>query len=129
MPQAVRDAERFQDGVPAVFHRRNRSGWLVTMRLPDWMELYGVVVHSPRPHRFLCGRTCKTNRRPLNTKRFRNEYFPKALVNLILSGHPKKAVFQIMDTITRARRKAPSEARANHEYPEISEALKRRRVW
>lgn len=40
MAQAVRDAEKFGDGAPTVFHRRNRSGWLVTMRLPDWMELY-----------------------------------------------------------------------------------------
>ena len=40
MAQAVRDAEKFGDGAPTVFHRRNRSGWLVTMRLPDWMEIY-----------------------------------------------------------------------------------------
>ena len=26
--------------LPAVFHRRNNHGWLVTMRLEDWMELY-----------------------------------------------------------------------------------------
>lgn len=38
--QAVRDAGRFKDGVPAVFHRKNREGWLVTMRLDDWMKLY-----------------------------------------------------------------------------------------
>lgn len=41
MAQAVRDADRFQDGAPAVFHRRNRSGWLVTMRLQDWISIYG----------------------------------------------------------------------------------------
>lgn len=40
MAQAVRDSERFQDGAPAVFHRRNREPWLVTMRLPDWLELH-----------------------------------------------------------------------------------------
>ena len=40
MAQAVRDAERFQDGAPTVFHRRNRSGWLVTQRLEDWMEMH-----------------------------------------------------------------------------------------
>ena len=40
MAQAARDADRFRDGAPAVFHRRNRSGWLVTMRLSDWIELY-----------------------------------------------------------------------------------------
>ena len=40
MTQAVRDSEVFHDGAPTVFHRRNRSPWLVTMRLVDWMELY-----------------------------------------------------------------------------------------
>ena len=38
MTQAERDTERFQDGAPTVFHRRNRSP--VTMRLTDWMALY-----------------------------------------------------------------------------------------
>lgn len=41
MAQAVRDAERFQDGAPAVFHRRNREPWLVTMRLEDWLDIWG----------------------------------------------------------------------------------------
>jgi len=41
MNQAIHDAARFQDGSPALFHRRNRSPWLVTMRLEDWMKLYG----------------------------------------------------------------------------------------
>lgn len=40
MEQARRDAEKFGDGLPAVFHRRNREGWRVTMELPDWLELY-----------------------------------------------------------------------------------------
>ena len=40
LAQAERDSERFQDGVPAVFHRRSRSPWLVTMRLEDWIKLY-----------------------------------------------------------------------------------------
>lgn len=40
LEQARRDAERFGDGLPAVFHRRNREGWRVTMALPDWLELY-----------------------------------------------------------------------------------------
>ena len=38
--QAVRDSEKFGDGIPALFHRRNRQGWLVTMRLEDWVGLY-----------------------------------------------------------------------------------------
>lgn len=40
MIQAVRDSERFHDGAPTLFHRRNRQPWLVTMRLDDWMNLY-----------------------------------------------------------------------------------------
>ena len=40
MQQATRDAKRFGDGKPTVFHRRNRHGWLVTMQIDDWMELY-----------------------------------------------------------------------------------------
>ena len=41
MQQAIRDSDRFHDGAPALFHRRNRQPWLVTMRLEDWMKLYG----------------------------------------------------------------------------------------
>ena len=38
MEQAVRDAK---DGeLPAVFHRRDRCEWLVTMRLEDWFSLF-----------------------------------------------------------------------------------------
>jgi len=40
MRQAVRDSERFRDGMPALFHRRNRQPWLVTVRLDDFMKLY-----------------------------------------------------------------------------------------
>jgi Holliday junction resolvase len=40
MRQAERDADRFLDGAPAVFHRRNREPWLVTMRFSDWLPLY-----------------------------------------------------------------------------------------
>ena len=38
--QAERDAEFFQDGAPAVFFRRSREPWYVTMRLEDWLKLY-----------------------------------------------------------------------------------------
>lgn len=41
MEQAAKDAERFKDGAPVVFHRRNRQPWLVTLRLVDFMALYG----------------------------------------------------------------------------------------
>ena len=40
MEQAVRDSERCDDGVPTVFHRKNRRGWLVTMQLDNWIRLY-----------------------------------------------------------------------------------------
>ncbi|HIX15252.1 MAG TPA: hypothetical protein H9740_05940 [Candidatus Hungatella pullicola] len=36
--QAVHDAKKGL--LPAVFHRRDRSEWLVTMRLDDWIVLY-----------------------------------------------------------------------------------------
>ena len=38
--QAEADAARFHDGRPAVFHRKNRSPWLVTMTLEEWLALY-----------------------------------------------------------------------------------------
>lgn len=39
MTQAVRDAK---DGeTPAVFHRKNNKEWLVTLKLDDFMNLYG----------------------------------------------------------------------------------------
>ena len=44
--QAIRDSERMRDGMPTLFHRRNRKPWLVTMRLSDWMKLYSAA-HSP----------------------------------------------------------------------------------
>lgn len=39
--QAVRDAK---DGeTPAVFHRKNNKDWLVTLRMDDFMKMYGVI--------------------------------------------------------------------------------------
>lgn len=40
MQQAITDSARFADGIPALFHRRNRQPWLVTLRLEDFMALY-----------------------------------------------------------------------------------------
>lgn len=40
LAQAAADAEKFKDGLPAVFFRRSREPWAVVMRLEDWMELY-----------------------------------------------------------------------------------------
>ena len=42
MSQAIEEAQKRDDGLPIVFHRRDRGEWLVTMRLEDWMDLYGV---------------------------------------------------------------------------------------
>lgn len=40
MQQAERDSQHFKDGLPAVFHRRSREEWRVTMNLADFMQLY-----------------------------------------------------------------------------------------
>ena len=37
MEQSIRDAR--VDEVPVVAHRKNRKGWLVTMRLDDWLDM------------------------------------------------------------------------------------------
>ncbi|MDO5418407.1 MAG: hypothetical protein Q4F29_14515, partial [Lachnospiraceae bacterium] len=36
--QALHDARKGE--LSAVFHRRDRCEWLVTMRMEDWMQLY-----------------------------------------------------------------------------------------
>lgn len=38
MAQAKRDAR--EDELPAVFHRKNHSEWLVVMTLEDWINVY-----------------------------------------------------------------------------------------
>jgi hypothetical protein len=40
MSQAIHDADG--KALPAVMTRRNRSPWLVCMRLDDWLRLYGA---------------------------------------------------------------------------------------
>ena len=39
LQQAQRDSEK-TGLTPAVFHRKNREPWMVTMSLEDWIELY-----------------------------------------------------------------------------------------
>ena len=47
MEQAIRDAN--EDEMPCVFHRRNRTKTMVTMRLEDWMILYqGWLCDEPK---------------------------------------------------------------------------------
>ena len=42
--QAVRDTK--DDKFPAVFHRKNRKDWLVTMQLDTWIKLYNEYYSS-----------------------------------------------------------------------------------
>ena len=44
MAQAVNDAA---DNVPVVVHKRNRDGWLVTMRSADWFDLLARAWPTP----------------------------------------------------------------------------------
>ena len=44
MQQAIDGAGKRQDGIPTLFFRRNRGEWLVTMRLTDWIDLYGAWI-------------------------------------------------------------------------------------
>lgn len=41
--QAAADADRFRDGVPVLFHRRNRTPWLVTMGFADWIKHFNIL--------------------------------------------------------------------------------------
>ena len=40
MAQAIGASEKRNDGVPAVFFRRDRGEWMVVMRLRDWIRMY-----------------------------------------------------------------------------------------
>lgn len=43
MEQAIHDAQAEGKGnLPAVFHRKNRDRWYVTMCLDDWLTMYGL---------------------------------------------------------------------------------------
>lgn len=48
MDQSIKDSQRMHDGIPALFHRKNRKPWLVTMRLTDWLQLYKESRRKPR---------------------------------------------------------------------------------
>lgn len=51
LAQAEADSQKFGDGLPAVFHRKNREGWRVTMPLSAWLEFY-------QRHKCQCGGHC-----------------------------------------------------------------------
>ncbi|WP_298023512.1 hypothetical protein [uncultured Dysosmobacter sp.] len=38
--QAKRDSNKFHDGIPVVFWRKNLRPWIVCMDLNDWLRLY-----------------------------------------------------------------------------------------
>lgn len=46
MQQAKQDRKEGQ--FPTVFHRKNRSNWLVTMELQDWINLYNEYYSSKK---------------------------------------------------------------------------------
>lgn len=46
MLQAKQDRKEGQ--FPTVFHRKNRSNWLVTMELQDWINLYNEYYSSKK---------------------------------------------------------------------------------
>ena len=46
MKQAVADSEKFKDGLPTLFHRRDREEWMVTMRVVDWIEIYKKSIND-----------------------------------------------------------------------------------
>lgn len=46
LQQSVDDSRRFRDGLPTVFHRKNRQPWLVTMRLIDWLQIYRKSIEN-----------------------------------------------------------------------------------
>lgn len=46
LAQAAADSVKFGDGLPVVFHRRNRETWRATMALEDWMKLYLSAEHG-----------------------------------------------------------------------------------
>ena len=44
--QAQKDKSEAQ--LPAVFHRKNRGKWLVTMELEDWIQIYNEFYSSKK---------------------------------------------------------------------------------
>lgn len=46
LEQSERDSKKFQDGIPVVMHRQNRSPWRVSMNLTDWLHLYRAWKNS-----------------------------------------------------------------------------------
>lgn len=62
MQQSIKDAERFKDGAPTLFHRKSRSPWFVTMLFTDWIKLYKRG-NSPTLGNFRRGEREEANKR------------------------------------------------------------------
>lgn len=58
--QSERDAKEGE--TPAVFHRKNRKKWLVTMRLDDWMQLYKAYEGYMAAGKIICDTLCRTEK-------------------------------------------------------------------
>lgn len=43
MDQAIAEAEKRKDGMPAVFWKTSRKPWLTIMRTEDWVTLYKLA--------------------------------------------------------------------------------------
>lgn len=44
--QAAADAERMQDGKPAVIYRQNRRQWMIVLSLADYISMTGGAEHG-----------------------------------------------------------------------------------
>jgi hypothetical protein len=49
MQQAQRDARTGE--IAAVFHRRNRQPWLVTVQLDDWLNMFEAYNKEKKPNK------------------------------------------------------------------------------
>lgn len=56
--QSMRDAR--QGELPAVFHRKNRRPWLVTMPFQAWMKLYKAYEGYMAAEKVICDTLCRT---------------------------------------------------------------------
>lgn len=96
MAQAERDAKRFGDGAPAVFHRKNRQPWLVTMRLEDWLAIYVTGNISQRKLAEKYGVSQTTISRRAATEKWNSE--KESLNESIRIETHQKTVEKISDT-------------------------------
>ena len=46
LDQAVAEADKRKDGLPTVFWKKNRKGWVTIMRTEDWAVLYKMALYG-----------------------------------------------------------------------------------